>query len=49
VKPSVRLQADFNGLFGDVLCSSHADACPDLGAHVNIDPPTSMTATVTVE
>lgn len=24
-----RLWADFNGLFGDVLCLSHADTCPD--------------------
>ena len=24
-----RLRADFNGLFGDILCLSHADTCPD--------------------
>jgi hypothetical protein len=24
-----RLRADFNGLFGDVLCLSHGDTCPD--------------------
>jgi len=25
----LRLQADFNGLFGDLLCLSHGDSCPD--------------------
>lgn len=25
----LRLRADFNGLFGDILCLSHADTCPD--------------------
>jgi hypothetical protein len=25
----IRLLADFNGLFGDLLCLSHADTCPD--------------------
>lgn len=24
-----RLRADFNGLFGDLLCLSHAGTCPD--------------------
>ena len=24
-----RLKADFNGLFGDVLCLSHTDSCED--------------------
>jgi hypothetical protein len=24
-----RLRADFNGLFGDILCLSHGDTCPD--------------------
>jgi hypothetical protein len=24
-----RLQADFNGLFGDLLCLSHGDTCRD--------------------
>ena len=24
-----RLRADFNGLFGDLLCLSHTDTCPD--------------------
>jgi hypothetical protein len=24
-----RLRADFNGLFGDTLCLSHEDTCPD--------------------
>lgn len=26
---SPRLQADFNGLFGDLLCLSHRDTCED--------------------
>jgi len=26
---TIRLQGDFNGLFGDVLCLSHVDACRD--------------------
>ena len=25
----IRLQADFNGLFGDLLCLSHGDTCRD--------------------
>lgn len=25
----IRLRADFNGLFGDVLCLSHGDTCRD--------------------
>lgn len=25
----IRLLADFNGLFGDLLCLSHGDTCPD--------------------
>ncbi len=25
----IRLQADFNGLFGDVLCLSHSETCRD--------------------
>ena len=25
----MRLQADFNGLFGDILCLSHSDTCKD--------------------
>jgi hypothetical protein len=25
----MRLQGDFNGLFGDVLCLSHGDTCRD--------------------
>jgi hypothetical protein len=24
-----KLRADFNGLFGDVLCISHSDVCVD--------------------
>ena len=26
---SPRLSADFNGLFGDLLCLAHSDVCPD--------------------
>ena len=26
---TIRLQGDFNGLFGDILCLSHADTCLD--------------------
>jgi len=25
----IRLQGDFNGLFGDILCLSHSDTCKD--------------------
>jgi hypothetical protein len=25
----MRLRADFNGLFGNILCLSHGDTCPD--------------------
>ena len=25
----IRLRADFNGLFGDILCLSHSDSCED--------------------
>lgn len=25
----IRLRADINGLFGELLCLSHGDACPD--------------------
>ena len=28
-----RLQADFNGLFGDLLCLSHGDTCTDEGGN----------------
>jgi hypothetical protein len=27
--PALKLQADFNGLFGDLLCLSHNDSCRD--------------------
>ena len=27
--PTVKLEADFNGLFGDLLCLSHEDTCID--------------------
>jgi hypothetical protein len=26
---TIRVSADFNGLFGDILCLSHADTCLD--------------------
>jgi hypothetical protein len=29
----IRLQADFNGLFGDLLCLSHGDTCRDEASH----------------
>jgi hypothetical protein len=29
VTDKLRLQADFNGLFGDILCLSHHDTCRD--------------------
>jgi hypothetical protein len=33
----IRFRADFNGLFGDVLCLSHEDTCPnDVGAPVRL-------------
>lgn len=28
-----RLRADFNGVFGDLLCLSHGDACRDEGGN----------------
>jgi hypothetical protein len=32
-----RLQADFNGVFGDVLCLSHTDSCRDeTGAEIEL-------------
>ena len=35
----LRLRADFNGLFGDVLCLSHADFCVDeRGKMVHVSP-----------
>jgi len=33
----MRLRADFNGLFGDILCLSHSDTCLDeTGAQVTL-------------
>ena len=33
----LRLRADFNGLFGEVLCLSHEDTCPDeSGARIEL-------------
>lgn len=29
----IRLRADFNGLFGDLLCLSHGDTCADEAAN----------------
>lgn len=29
----IRLKGDFNGLFGDLLCLSHEDTCPDDGGN----------------
>jgi hypothetical protein len=31
-----RLRADFNGLFGDILCLSHEDTCLDEEGHAVI-------------
>src|SRR6188768_893497 len=40
-----RLRADFNGLFGDVLCLSHTDECVDeAGSVVHLHPGMSATA-----
>jgi hypothetical protein len=40
-----KLRADFNGLFGDVLCLSHGDSCPDEnGATVLLSPGMSVIA-----
>lgn len=34
---TLRLQADFNGVFGDILCLSHGDTCLDeTGADVRL-------------
>jgi hypothetical protein len=44
VKP-LRLQADFNGVFGDLLCLSHGDTCLDeMGAEVRLQTGMLVTA-----
>jgi hypothetical protein len=41
----IRLRADFNGLFSDVLCLSHTDACEDeTGAKVPLQAGLLVTA-----
>lgn len=40
----IRLQADFNGLFGDLLCLSHGDTCRDAAGN---DVPLAAGMTVT--
>lgn len=40
-----RLRADFNGLFGDILCLSHGDTCFDeTGAIVHLSDGIAITA-----
>lgn len=42
---STRVRADFNGLFGDVLCLSHEDTClDDAGAAVHLREGLALTA-----
>ena len=42
---TLRVRADFNGLFGDILCLSHSDTCTDeLGNHVVLRPGMQLTA-----
>jgi hypothetical protein len=31
---SLRVRADFNGLFGDLLCQSHEDTCRDANGNL---------------
>jgi hypothetical protein len=39
VTDQLRLRADFNGLFGDILCLSHEDTCPDeFGKDIELKP-----------
>ena len=41
----IRLQADFNGIFGDVLCLSHTDTCRDAtGAEIRLQTGMVVTA-----
>ena len=43
--PGLWVQADFNGLFGDVLCLSHKDTCRDAnGEQVPVEEGMSVTA-----
>jgi hypothetical protein len=42
---SLKVRADFNGLFGDILCLSHEDTCPDeTGAAVPLREGLTLTA-----
>jgi len=42
---SIKLRADFNGLFGDLLCLSHGDTCRDeSGAPVHLKAGMTVTA-----
>jgi hypothetical protein len=44
--PSPRLLADFNGLFGDLLCLSHGETCQDTtGQSVTLKTGMKVTAT----
>lgn len=37
IQKTLKLRADFNGLFGDILCLSHTDTCEDeFGRHVQL-------------
>ncbi|MEK7953754.1 hypothetical protein [Luteolibacter soli] len=41
----IRVQADFNGLFGDVLCLTHTETCKDgAGAEVRLEAGMVVTA-----
>lgn len=42
---SIRVYADFNGLFGDLLCLSHEETCVDeSGAVLQLSPGMNLTA-----
>lgn len=42
--PQHKIRADFNGLFGDVLCLSHEETCFDETGTVQLDEGLSITA-----
>jgi hypothetical protein len=43
--PQPRVRADFNGVFGELLCLSHSDTCVDeTGALVELRPGLVLTA-----
>ena len=43
--PTLRVRADFNGLFGEYLCLSHGDTCLDeSGAEIMLRPGMQVTA-----